>query len=178
MPLRRTVCAWRRGALALLACGILGLGVAGAAQCTLTTGNVNLGTYNPLAALPTTGAGSVSVSCVKTLGDVLGGILTVPYTLGLSGTPNATTPRTLTGPLSSTLNLFVYTSLPAGTGLVWGTGAGGTEVMNGQAALPSIVLLGNAVPVTQVLPYTLSLPAGQRVRSGTYTGTLTVTLSF
>ncbi|GHF40468.1 spore coat protein U-like protein [Deinococcus metalli] len=165
----------RHAAFLLLLCAV---GGAGASQCTLQSPDLNLGTYTTPSTLDTLAGGRVTVACIKTLGDALGLDLLLTFTVSVDGTASAATPRTLGGPSGSTLAYLLTTVPPAGTGKVWGTGAGGTEVMTGQALLPAVLSLVSAQPVAVPLLYQARIPAGQTVRAGAYTGTLTVTLNF
>ncbi len=128
-----------------------------AAQCSASANGVAFGSYNSLAGLAVDSVGSVSVSCVLSLG----------YTISLSpGGAGSFAPRQLNNG-GNTLNYNLYTNPTYLT--VWGDGSGGTGTVPG-----SIGLL--LLPVNHVVYG--RIPAGQNAAAGSYTDTISVTVTY
>ena len=145
--------------LAVLLCLFLA-GEAGAA-CTVTATGVNFGAYDVFVATPRDSTGTVTVACDQSPPP------DVVIAIGPSGTSGAFIPRQMRSASSSdrlNYNLFVN----AGRSTVWGDGAAGT----------STVLLKN---VTKNRPVVTTIygriPPGQDVSVGSYSDSLTVTIT-
>src|SRR5262249_50386983 len=110
-------------------------GTANAATCVLSGGSVNFGVYNPVAVLPTDGAGTVSLQC-NWVGP--GGAEHVAYVVTLStGVSGGYVARTMvSGADTLTYNLYV----DAARTQVWETARGappcGAEVLMSVTASP------------------------------------------
>jgi spore coat protein U-like protein len=147
------------GSLAVLLCLSLA-GVAGAA-CTVSATGVNFGSYDVFVATPIDSTGTVTVTCDQAPPP------DVVIAIGPSGTSGAFIPRQMRCASSSDrLNYNLFTN--AGRSSVWGDGAAGT----------STVLLKN---VTKNRPVVTTIygriPPGQDVSVGTYSDSLTVTIT-
>lgn len=170
----------RAGAAALLA--IVGLVAAGSAaagtasttftvttivnkNCLVTATALNFGTY-----VPTGGtlraSSTINVNCTKG----------TPFTVALNaGTTSGTTlaqrllQNTTTGD-TDTLQYNLYTS--GSYGLIWGDGSGTSQTVAGTG-------LGVLTSVPETVYGQLpDIPANQNVSAGTYTDTITVTVTF
>lgn len=134
-------------------------------SCSVASGSVGFGTYNPLAPTPVDVAANVSVTCTSFILSIL-----VSYEVrlgpGLNGP--ATNRRMNNG--ASLLGYNLYTN-PART-LVWGDGSGGTSVVNRS------YLLGLGASRTEHHPAYGRLPAGQNVSAGAYADTVIATVVF
>ena len=129
-----------------------------AAACTVSATDLAFGAYVPAAALSDDASSTVTTNCT----------LTVPYNIGLDagiGT-GATIPlRQMTG--SPTADLLTYSLYrDAAHALVWGNTIGTNTV--------ALVGTGLAVPTTVFG----RIPALQNVSVGTYTDTITATVTF
>lgn len=145
--------------LATLLCLLLG-SEAGAA-CTVSTSGVSFGAYDVFVSAPLDSMGAVTVACDQAPPvDVI-------IAIGPSGTSGGFIPRQMrsaSSPDRLNYNLFVN----AGRSTVWGDGAPGT----------STVFLKN---VTKNRPRVTTIygriPAGQDVSVGSYSDSLTVTIT-
>jgi spore coat protein U-like protein len=142
--------------------------MANAATCILSGGGVNFGVYNPVATLPTDGAGTVSLQC-NWVGP--GGAEHVAYVVTLStGVSGGYAARTMvSGADTLTYNLYV----DAARTQVWGNGSGGTAVWSGSFNVSN----GRPVQIVTATDYG-RIPAGQDAAAGTYSDTITVTVDF
>lgn len=128
-------------------------------QVTATT--MSFGTYNAASPSSTTANATITVACVDPANDLN------PFSIALSdGNSSTYSPRTMTSG-ANTLNYNVYTS--AAFTSIWGDGTGGTITVNYNGA-------GNP----NSLSYTAygRVPAGQYVTPGSYTDTITVTVTY
>jgi spore coat protein U-like protein len=132
-------------------------------SCTITSTAISFGNYDPLSATALASTGTLGFSC--NFGVSLGGInFTISLAPGGSGT-YAT--RTLKSG-SNTLNYNLYTTVLDTT--VWGDGTSGTATVT--ASYP----FTNAPPVN-VTVYAL-IPAQQNAISGSYSDSITATVTF
>ena len=154
----RPTLAWY-GALALLATGSAHALVS---SCTVSASGVAFGVYDPTVATATFSSGTVSVSCVVS-GATGHNPITIAFDTGSSGT---FTSRTM---LNATdfLNYNLY--LDAAYTQVWGDGTGVSLTYN-QFVTPG-------KPSFSATVYGM-MPALQTPGSGTFTDTITVTVSF
>ena len=128
-------------------------------QVTATT--MTFGNYNAASPGATTANATITVSCVNPAHDLN------PFSIALSKGGSASyAPRTMTFG-ANTLNYNIYTT--AGFVSVWGDGTGSTVTVDYNGA-------GNP----NSLNYTAygSVPAGQYVAAGSYTDTITVTVTY
>jgi len=145
--------------LAGLLCLLLA-GEAGAA-CTVSATGVNFGPYDVFVTIPLDSTGTVTVACDQSPP------VDVTIAIGPSGTSGGFIPRQMrsaSSPDRLNYNLFVN----AGRSTVWGDGAAGT----------STVFLKNVVKNRPVLTTIYGrIPPRQDVSVGTYTDSLTVTIT-
>jgi spore coat protein U-like protein len=148
-------------------CGVsllLASGIACAApSCTITSTAITFGTYDPLSATALASTGTLGFKCTS---GVLGGgdNFTISLATGSSGTYTTRTLKSGT----NTLNYNLYTTVSDTT--VWGNGTAGTATVT--AHYPS-----NNAPPVNVTVYAL-IPAMQNVIAGSYTDSITATVTF
>ena len=127
-----------------------------AAACTISATNLAFGAYVPTAALPTNGTSTVTTTCT----------LAAPYDIGLNagtGTGATVAARKMT----SGANLLTYSLYQDATHLVvWGNTIGTDTI--------ALVGTGLAVPTTVFG----QIPALQNASVGSYTDTITATVTF
>lgn len=158
----RAVLLGRRILLALMGLAVLiggsNIAHAGPANCSATSTTVNFGSYLPSNAAGLSSTGVITLSCNRN------GSYSIALSTGQSGTFN---PRYMSGgsPINH-LNYNLYTDV-AHT-ILWGDGTGGTSVATGSYS--------KNAPVT-ITVYGL-LPAGQNVGAGTYTDSITATVTY
>jgi len=128
------------------------------ASCSVSTLAVSFGVIDPAQAAATDATGTVTVTCT--------GLSLIPYDVALSAGGGAYAQRTMSSG-ASTLNYNLYTSPTYNT--VWGDGSGGTSRVSG-----SITLLVNP----GVHPVYARVPGNQNVAPGTYTDSITVTVTY
>ena len=135
-------------------------GEAGAA-CSVSATGVNFGAYDVFVASPSDSTGTVTVTCDQAPP------VDVVIAIGSSGTSGGFNPRQMrsaSSPDRLNYNLFVN----AGRSTVWGDGAAGT----------STVFLKNVVKNRPVLTTIYGrIPPGQDVSVGSYSDSLTVTIT-
>lgn len=125
-----------------------------ALSCSVSTVAVAFGAYNPRNSTATDGVGSITVSC----SGGTPGAMSASSSTGQSGTYSARTMKAG----SFVLNYNLYTNSTHTT--VWGNGSTGTSVRS----------------ITGVGTYTVwgRIPALQNVGAGSYSDTISVTLTF
>jgi spore coat protein U-like protein len=129
-----------------------------AANCSFSTTPVSFGAYNVFASAPTDTVGTIRYECNGGAKNVL-----VTITAGSSGRPGA---RSLVGGGDTLLyNLFRD---PARTN-VWGDGTGGAH---------AVIVADPPNRSEQTLTIYGRIPAGQDVRAGTYTDSITVIVQY
>ncbi|HEX4842924.1 MAG TPA: spore coat protein U domain-containing protein [Limnobacter sp.] len=118
--------------------------------------------YNASNAGQHTASFNLVVSCISLLGT---GTTNVSVTLdgGASGNPAA---RHMVGPAGTTLSYNIFSG-----GAIVSSGGGG--LLN-----VSLNLLSLVVPVVHNFPLTLVIPAGQYASTGSYSDTITVTITY
>lgn len=127
------------------------------AQCNVSASGVNFGTYDPFAGLPVDSTGTVTVSCLLSLG----------YSVAVSeGNSGSFLSRTLISG-GNILNYNLYTDVTHST--ILGDGSGGTSTITG-----SIGLL--LLPVDHFIFG--RMPGGQNPAAGSYSDTLNVTVTY
>jgi len=150
------------GLLAMLAatpCAALFLGT-----CSVAATAVGFGTYDPLAATALSSTGTVTVTCSGTA------LLTVPVTVSLNAGMWGTFAARSAASGASRLGYNLYRD-PAET-QIWGDGSSGTSTV---ALSVFILVIGTGSSSATV--YGL-VPNGQDVAPGTYTDTITATVSY
>lgn len=127
-----------------------------------SAGNLGFGTYTPSSGTPLDVSSIIQMRCTKT----------TPYTIALSaGGAGGFSPRkmTNTGPYADQLNYNLYTTNAYAA--IWGDGTGGTSTVAGAGA----GLLAAAAINSSVFG---RLFTGQDMAAGTYSDTITVTVSY
>lgn len=144
-----------------------------AATCTLNATNINFGSYDPTSSAAVTANGNISFRCT---GTDPGDTVTVMLSTGTSGTY---TNRTLVLG-TQTLNYNIYAD--SGYTAILGNGTGGSYYLYACYGIgsgsPCRASGGYPSGTTFVGAMYGQLPGGQDVGAGTYTDTLTVTLTF
>ncbi len=128
-----------------------------AEQCSVSTTSVSFGSYNVFAAAPTDSTGSLVYRCNGNA------VVWISLSRGLSSTFEG---RTLT---SGNEELLYNLYRDAARTAIWGDGSSGTQ-------LPFDLLVPKNTNVT--LTIYGRIPAGQDVRAGTYTDTVSVVVNF
>jgi spore coat protein U-like protein len=129
-----------------------------AAQCTVSTTPVNLGTYDVFATSPNDSTGTVTLNCN-------GGARNVAITISRGAAPSYAFRF-----MNKGLELLLYNLyLDASRSVIWGDGSGGSQME----------IVGNP-PNNQDHPVTIfaRIPAGQDVSAGSYTDTVSVTVQY
>lgn len=141
---------------ALIVMGCLPWLGAPALACTLSTGGVVFGIYDPLSDQTVESVGDIDIYCEET----------ASYTLSLStGGGSSFSPRVLTSG-SDSLQYNLYTD--ATYQVVWGDGSGSTQVISGTAE----------AGMTERESVYGSIPARQNVYAGDYQDTIVVTIQY
>lgn len=144
---------------ALLAIGLLGgYCQAAYAVCQVSTSGVTFGIYDPLVLSPTVALGSINVGC-----SPLPLVVTISLSGGGSGNPASR--RMIAGTTLLPYNLYqdaIYSN-------VYGDGSSGSSTG---------VLLSGVLPVLTSSVVYGRMPAGANVGAGSYTDSITVTITF
>jgi spore coat protein U-like protein len=152
-----------------LAPALLGL-AAPAAMAAVTSSasavGVAFGVYNPLATTPTTSAGTIQVTCTSTNSGTTTINITAAYSTGSSGTYTTRTMRSG----ANALNYNLY--FDAAYTQVRGDGTGGTQTGSAQLTLGR-----NQTGSVSGTLYG-RMPAGQDAAPGSYSDTITVTVTY
>lgn len=134
-----------------------------AVSCTVSSGGVAFGSYDPTSAIADDAIGTVTVGCTGLLG------LFVSYSVQLSaGNSGNQLNRAMTSG-SSQLHYNLYTDVTHT--MIWGDGNGGTSIVSGNFVL---VLVGNSALYTAYG----RVPAQQAAAAGGYSDSLTLTISY
>jgi spore coat protein U-like protein len=147
------------GYLAVLLC-LIPVGEAGAA-CTVSATGVNFGAYDVFVTTPLDSTGTVTVTCDQAPPA------DITISIGPSGTSGGFIPRQMRSASSSdrlNYNLFIN----AGRSTVWGDGAAGTSTFflkNVKKNRPAVTTIYGRIP------------PGQDVSVGSYSDSLTVTIT-
>ncbi len=145
----------RRAMLCTAAAGLAAIAPAvHAANCSIATTSVAFGTYDVFAASPNdSGTGTVTVDCKGSSGEVT-------LSTGQSGVYAS---RKMTSGANA-LSYNLYTSAARST--IWGDGTGGSSsITAGKNATTTLTVYGR-------------IPAGQDAAAGTYTDSVTATVTF
>ena len=127
----------------------------GWAVCTVSTTGVNFGSYDTFSSLNLDGAGTVTVNC-----DI-----SAPYTLSLSPGGGTYLSRAMASG-AHILNYNLYSNATRTT--VWGDGTASTVTISGTATA--------SIPANQTVYG--RIPAMQNAYVGSYSDSITVTLTF
>ena len=134
--------------------------------CTTSASTVVFGTYNPFSATATDSAGNVQVQCHRS-----GSGSFISYIISLSkGGSGTYTPRYMFHLVVNHLNYNLYTTTARVT--IWGDGTSGTSKIS-----DSYSISGNETETRNYIPYG-RIPALQNIVPGTYTDTITVTVTY
>lgn len=131
-------------------------------SCTASTSGVSFGSYNPGSSSPNDASGTVTLSCTGVVS--LLGTIDIAASPGTSG--NATARQMAQG--ADRLNYNLYTD--SNRASVWGTGSGGTGTIS--ATLNGLLVFSQSVTVFG------RLPAQQWVRTGAYSDSVIVTITY
>lgn len=145
---------WSRsaaGALALLL-GCAESRPAAAASCAVSSSGVNFGAYDPVDAADTRGTGTIRLSCDQA----------VTATVALSGAGGASLDHAMRNGASALVYDLYVDAQRAG---VWGDGTGGSQTVSLTGTLVDRPVYG-------------AIRARQRVTAGSYTDTITLTVSY
>jgi spore coat protein U-like protein len=134
-------------------------------DCSITTTNIAFGNYDPTSATALTAQGAVSTKC--TMGDVVSVALNQGLNPG-TGSTAAVPARQMATPGTSYLPYHIYTT--SGGSTEWGAGVVGTNTPPAQTS----------VSVNTALVFTTygTILAGVNVPAGSYTDTVTATVTF
>ena len=125
-----------------------------AQACTISATGVAFGAYDPRSATPKDSTGGVSLNCPSNRSGV------VSMTTG--GATSYLPRRMTSGSNQLTYNLFTNSSRTT----VWGDGSGGSATLSvAKGFVGTLTIYGR-------------IPAGQNVRAGSYSDTVTVTVTF
>ena len=164
LPMRRMD---RPGPRTALGCGVVAMLFSGGARalvssCTVSASGVAFGIYDPTIPTATFSSGTIAVNCVV-LGATGHNPVTIAFDTGGSGTFTSRTMLNGTDPLS--YNLYIDAAYTQ----VWGDGTG-VSLTNTQFVTPG-------KPSFSATVYGM-IPAAQTPGSGSFTDTITVTVSF
>lgn len=133
------------------------------AACTVTATTMPFGPYNPTNSSPTDGSGTVKVVCTVVVG------INLSWTVKMStGASAAYSPRRMTN-AAATLDYNIYTT--NGYSTIWGDGSGTTGFISDSVFL----VIGTT---TSTYPMYGRIPALQDARSGSYTDSIVVTVTY
>lgn len=134
--------------------------------CSVSASTINFGVYNPFSATNLQNTGNVAVTCSALLVG-----LNVSYEISLNqGNGGSFNPRRMTNGISN-LSYNLYTSSAYST--IWGTPTSGA----GTGTVSDAYLL-NLLSVTRNYTVYGRVPALQNVSPGSYTDTITVTVTY
>jgi spore coat protein U-like protein len=159
------------GAAIVLAGALATTAHAGAPVCTLNTGGMSFGNYDPTSATAVTTMASGSLLCTYT-----GTGFTASITISTGNSGSYATRSMVLG--TQSLNYNVY--LDPGYTLIFGNGSGGTYDFTVCYPGGTVVCTGETAQSGQIYTGTVYglLPAHQNVRAGTYTDKLVVTVTY
>ena len=136
-------------------CLVAGTACTGAAQaCTISATGVNFGAYDPRSSTAKDSTGGVTLNCPSNRSGV------VSMTKG--GSTTYFPRRMMSGTNQLTYNLFTNSTRSTG----WGDGTGGSATSSVARGFSGTLIIYGRIP------------AGQNVRAGSYTDTVTVTVTF
>lgn len=156
--------------LLVLACLFVAPRAWAAEDCNVLTPSLNFGAYDPTSAAPVTVQGTIEVWC-------RGNALQVTIALGTGGSNSYANRRMTNG----TDDLFYNLYLDAGHGIVFGDGAGGSSTASCFTGSANNGCTGDNPSGSDrraIRPVYGLLPGSQNVGVGTYTDTITYTVTF
>ncbi len=131
-------------------------------SCSASTSDVTFGVYDPNASTPDDAAGTVSVNCTGVV--ALFGSVDVAASAGLSGNPARRVMKQ--GQNTLEYNIFVDSART----LPFGDGTSGSSRLS--ASLNGLLLFGRSFAVYG------RIPRNQRVRAGTYSDAIVITVRY
>lgn len=146
---------------------VFSLPAAAVVTCTVSATPIAFGTYNPLTATATVSTGTVTATCNYVSGGSQNVSIVSSYSAGSSGT--FSTRRMLSGANFLTYNLY----FDAAYSQIRGDGTGGSQTGGASFTLSS----SNRSDSTTSTIYGRA-PALQDVAAGTYSDTITVTITY
>jgi spore coat protein U-like protein len=151
-------------AVAVVVCSVVCSAPSQASQCSFSSiSNIAFGNYNVYNASTTLSNGTMVVSC--SAGVPNGGL---SVTISLNRGVNSTSfPNRYLASGSALLSYNIYQN--AALTVIWGDGTGGTQTS-------TVTIASTSSPVT--LTMYGSIPAGQDVTVGSYSDTITATLTY
>lgn len=153
-----------------LACCILAPRAFAAEECTVSTTGLNFGTYDPTSGTAVSAQGTIEVLC-------RGNPLSVTIAIGTGGS-NAYANRRMT---SGASNLFYNLYVDAARTTIFGDGTGGSSAATCTTGTINNGCTGDNPTGSDrraIRPVYGLIPASQAVGPGTYTDTLTYTVTF
>lgn len=123
-----------------------------AASCSVSASGVNFGSYDPIGPADTRGTGTVRLSCDEA----------VNATVALSGGGSSSLDRAMRNG-SSQLTYALYADSQRSS--IWGDGTAGSQTVSFDGTVVDRSVYG-------------TIPARQRVTAGSYSDTLTLTVSY
>lgn len=133
--------------------------------CTTSATAVAFGAYNPLSATTINTTGNVAVTCSALIAG-----LNVSYVIALNAGLNGTfAARSMTSGGATLLQYNLYTSSADST--IWGDGTSGTSTVSDSYLL-------SLLSVTRNYTVYANLPMSQNVSPGSYSDTITVTVTY
>ncbi|MDD3651957.1 spore coat U domain-containing protein [Immundisolibacter sp.] len=150
----------------LLALGLLAPPLVRAASCPVSATGIGFGSYDPRSGTPTEATGTVTVTCQSAAPPESGS-----YGIALgSGASGSYAGRAMMAAGGAVLYYQLYTD--ASHTAVWGDGSGGSAVVSGGYSL------SDGTPRAYGHTVYGRIPAGQWPAAGSYTDTITVTVTY
>lgn len=150
-------------------------GAQAAITCSVSSTPLSFGPYNHQDLLPTDSSSTVTIECQQTGLTLLALDQILPYDVALStGGAASYSPRQLSNG-GNDLEYNLYTDLTYTT--VWGDNTGGSVSRSGTVLVPGCLILICASGTALETVYG-RLPASQIVPAGSYTDSITVTLTY
>ena len=153
---------------ALAAVLLAGASAQAAIDCSVSTSGINFGAYDPVATSPDDVTGNLAVTCTRV---IFVDVFHVPFTVSLQrGSSPSYNPRTLRSG-TNVLNYNIYRD--AARTQVWGDGTNSTLRLSDTSDFVWF-------QTTQTDNYSLygRIPALQDVRTGNYSDTITLQITF
>ena len=156
--------------LLAIACCVVVPRAFAAEECTVSTTGVNFGTYDPTSGTAVTAQGTIEVLC-------RGNTLTVTIGIGTGGSNSYANRRMTDG----TTDLFYNLYTTAARTTIFGDGTGGSSTVSCTTGVTSNGCTGDNPSGSDrraIRPVYGLMPASQAAGPGTYTDTLTYSVTF
>lgn len=157
----------RVAAVSAVVLGLFSIPALAAVSCTVSATTTNFGVYDPLSAAATVTTGTVTATCTLVSGGTTTVNLVSSYSAGSSGVFSTRT--MLSGAQALNYNLYFDTAYTQ----IRGDGTGGSQT--GSATLT--LTTSNRTQSATGTIYARA-PAGQDVAAGSYSDTITVTVTY